>query len=125
VRNDDWDVLILDMSLPLRSGLEVLEDVHHTKKHLPVLILSFHSEQQYGLRMLKAGAAGYVNKGTGLTDIVEAIRKVVSGGKYMSPALAEHFVRELSGNLPQAPHETLSNREYMVMCMLGQGKTPT
>jgi len=124
VRREDWDVLILDISLPLRNGMEVLQEVRRSKPRLPVLILSVYPEEQFGIRVLKAGAAGYLNKATALDELVTAINRVIAGGKYVSPALAERFAYELSGDLNRTPHEMLSDREYDVMRMLGAGKPP-
>ena len=124
-RKGDWDVLVLDVSLPQRNGMEVLQEVRRSKPHLPVLILSVYPEEQFGIRVLKAGAAGYMNKASALDELVAAIRKVVAGGKYVSPTLAERFAFELSGDLTKAPHELLSDREYDVMRMMGAGKPPS
>lgn len=124
VRAERWDVLVLDLSMPVRGGLEVLHDVKQVAPQLPVLILSMYPESQYGIRALRAGAAGYMNKECALDDLVNAIQKVVAGGKYVSPALAERLAFELSGNLNREPHELLSDREYDVMCMIGAGKSP-
>lgn len=124
VRAEHWDVLVLDLSMPVRGGLEVLHDVKQIAPHLPVLILSMYAESQYGIRALRAGAAGYMNKECALDELVIAIQKVVSGGKYVSPTLAERLAFELSGNLHKEPHELLSDREYDVMCMIGAGKSP-
>ena len=125
VRKEEWDVLVLDVSLPLRNGMEVLQEVRRSKPRLPVLILSVYPEEQFGIRVLKAGASGYINKASALDDLVAAIRKVVGGGKYISPALAERFAFELSGDRAKAPHELLSDREYDVMRMMGAGKPPS
>jgi DNA-binding NarL/FixJ family response regulator len=124
IRSERWDVLVLDLSMPVRGGLEVLHDVKQICPNLPVLILSMYPENQYGIRALRAGAAGYMNKECALDELVAAIQKVVSGGKYVSPSLAERLAFELSGNLNKEPHELLSDREYDVMCMIGAGKSP-
>lgn len=124
VRAERWDVLVLDLSMPVRGGLEVLHDIKQLVPTLPVLILSMYPESQYGIRALRAGAAGYMNKECALDELVVAIQKVVAGGKYVSPSLAERLAFELSGNLSKEPHELLSDREYDVMCMIGAGKSP-
>lgn len=124
IRSERWDVLVLDLSMPVRGGLEVLHDVKQICPNLPVLILSMYPENQYGIRALRAGAAGYMNKECALDELVAAIQKVVAGGKYVSPSLAERLAFELSGNLNKEPHELLSDREYDVMCMIGAGKSP-
>ena len=121
----DWDVLVLDLSMPGRSGLDVIQTLRDLKPKLPILVLSMHPEDQYAIRLLKSGIAGYVNKETALDSLVNAIRKVVAGGKYVSTALAEKLAFDLSGSNSQTPHEALSDREYRVLCMLGEGKTIT
>jgi DNA-binding NarL/FixJ family response regulator len=124
IHAERWDVLVLDLSMPVRGGLEVLHDVKQMAPTLPVLILSMYPESQYGIRALRAGAAGYMNKECALDELVTAIQKVVAGGKYVSPSLAERLAFELSGGLNKEPHELLSDREYDVMCMIGAGKSP-
>jgi two-component system, NarL family, invasion response regulator UvrY len=124
-RTGEWDVLVLDVSLPDRSGLEVLKDVRRLQPRLPVLVLSMHPEEQYAVRLLRAGAAGYLTKKAAARDLVTAVRKVLSGGKYVSPALAERLadVVELSADPTRAPHDSLSDREYQVFRLLAMGKT--
>jgi len=124
VRRESWDVLVLDLAMPHRSGMEVLQEVRRIAPDMPVLVLSVYPEEQYGIRVLRAGAAGYMNKETALDELVHAIRKVVNGGRYVSPSLAERFAFELSGDVKMSPHEMLSDREYEVMVMLGSGKSP-
>lgn len=124
-RTSEWDVVILDVSLPDKSGLEVLKELRRLQPRLPVLILSMHPEEQYAVRLLRAGAAGYLTKKAAAKDLVTAVRKVLSGGKYVSPDLAERLahVVELHGDPTRAPHESLSDREYQVFRMLAAGKT--
>lgn len=119
------DVVLLDISMPGRSGLEVLH--HLTRAHpiLPVLVFSMHPESQYAVRAFKAGAAGYLTKDTIPAELVTAIRQVVRGGRYVSPALAEHLVLEVTAGRNQPPHERLSDREYQVLCLLAAGRTVT
>ena len=124
VRKEDWDVVVLDISLPVRNGMEVLQAIKHSHPKLPVLMLSTYPEDQFGMRVLRAGAAGYMNKECALDDLVSAIHKVVAGGKYVSPTLAERFAFELCGDLKKEAHEYLSDREYDVMRMLGTGRLP-
>lgn len=119
---ESWDLLILDIQMPGRSGFEVLDEVRKKQPGLLVLILSAYPEDQLGLRTLKAGAAGYVTKQTADPDLISAIRKVMTGGKYISPALAETLAESLSRPSGQAPHESLSYREFQVMQMLADGK---
>ena len=119
----DWDVVVLDITMPGRSGLDVLKDVKLEKPKLPILVLSIHPEVQYALRVLKAGASGYMTKESAPDELVEAIRKVYRGGKFVSQSLAERLAGDLERDINRAPHETLSDREYEVMCMIASGKT--
>ena len=125
VRGGDWDVVILDLSLPGENGIEVLKQLRTAHPRLPVLVLSMHSEAQYGLRALKAGAAGYMTKESASECVVPAIKKVLSGGKYVSAALAEKLASSLGTDHDKAPHELLSDREYQVLCRIAAGKTLT
>jgi len=120
-----WDVLVLDITMPGRSGLEILKDVKHLKPGLPVLVLSMHAEEQFATRTLKAGASGYLNKESAPEELVKAIRKVCSGGKYVSATQAERMVGELTGDVDKLPHQLLSDREYEILCLIASGKTPT
>jgi two-component system invasion response regulator UvrY len=122
LRDSAWDVLVLDLNMPGRSGLEVLEDVKLRWPKLPVLVLSMHPEDQYAIRVLKAGAAGYMTKESAPDELVAAIRKVHAGGKYVSPAAAELLAHGLEGG-GKPRHESLSNREYQVLCELAAGRT--
>jgi two-component system, NarL family, invasion response regulator UvrY len=118
----EWDILVLDINMPGRSGLEVLREVRAHYPRLPVLVLSSAPEDQLGIRVLKAGAAGYLNKQAAPEQLVEAIRKVITGGRYISGRLAERLATEIARpNRP--PHEQLSDREFQVMQMLGAGKS--
>jgi DNA-binding NarL/FixJ family response regulator/signal transduction histidine kinase len=122
IRKQDCDVVMLDITMPDKSGLEVLKQIKKERLKLPVIILSVHSEEQYALRVLKSGAAGYMTKESAPDELVKAIRKVVSGGKYLSSSLAERLAFDLESK--EGPlHETLSNREFQVMCMIASGKT--
>jgi DNA-binding NarL/FixJ family response regulator len=123
VREQDWDVLVLDLSLGDRSGLEVLKEVKQMRPHLPILILSMHAEEQYARRAFKAGATGYITKYSPRAELVKAINKVIEGGVYISPALAERLVIDLGSRTGGAPHETLSDREFEVMRLIASGKT--
>jgi two-component system invasion response regulator UvrY len=118
-----WDVAVLDLSLGGRSGLEVLAELKRIHPQLPVLILSMHSEEQYARRAFKAGAAGYITKDSPRAELLKAINKVMKGGKYVSPALAEQLVFDLERGSDRPPHETLSNRELEVMIHLAAGKS--
>lgn len=125
VQAQDWDVLVLDITMPGRSGLDILKDLRQLKPRLPILILSMHAEEQFATRMLKAGASGYLNKESAPEELVKAIRKVCAGGKYVSPAQAERMVSELTGGSDKSPHELLSDREYEILCLIASGKTAT
>ncbi|MEA2144359.1 MAG: hypothetical protein QOI64_2789 [Solirubrobacteraceae bacterium] len=122
-REQDWDVVMLDLSLGDRGGLEVLKELKQTRPRLPVLILSMHSEEQYARRAFKAGAAGYVTKDSPRAELVKAVNKVISGGRYVSAALAERLIIDLGSDTDRAPHEALSDREFEVMRLLASGKT--
>ena len=125
VKKNNYDVIILDISIPDRSGLEILKDLQDAKHRRAILILSMHPEEQYAIRALKAGASGYLTKGGEPEELIKAIRKVSSGGKYVSPFLAEKLATDLNAGPEQPPHEMLSDREYQVMTMLASGKSST
>lgn len=123
VKKQDWDIVVLDITMPGRSGLDVLKELKQLRPKLPVLILSMHSEDQFGMRVLKAGAAGYMTKENVPEELVKAIKKVLSGGKYISPYLAEQLAFNLEDDSERPIYEKLSDREYHVMCMIASGKT--
>ncbi|MGL4651332.1 MAG: response regulator [Caldilineaceae bacterium] len=123
VNANGCDVLVLDISMPGRSGLDILHEIRHLRPDLPVLILSMHPEEQYAIRVLKAGAAGYMTKDTALDELVGAIQHVIAGGRYVSPGLAEKLALGLSGQLDKLPHQTLSDREYTVLLRIGAGSS--
>ena len=118
-----WDIVILDINMPGRSGLDVLRELKKARPSLPVLVLSVYPEDQFAIRVLKAGASGYMGKESATEDLIGAIRKVLAGGRYVSATLAEKLALGLSAPTAQAGHETLSNREYEVMSMIATGKT--
>jgi two-component system invasion response regulator UvrY len=120
---NDWNVVVLDISLPDRSGLDALIELKERYPDLPVLILSMLPEDQFAVRALQAGAAGYISKQNAPDELVRAIRRVLSGKKYVSDALNEKILNSLGIGAPQPPHAILSNREFQVMCMLASGKT--
>jgi DNA-binding NarL/FixJ family response regulator len=122
-QEQSWDIVVLDLSLGDRSGLEVLKELKKVRPRLPVLILSMHSEEQYARRAFKAGAAGYITKDSPRSELRQAIGKVVRGRKYVSPALAEKLVVDLERGEDRPPHETLSDREFEVTCLIASGKT--
>jgi DNA-binding NarL/FixJ family response regulator len=119
----DWDVAVLDYSMPGRGGVELLTDVRHDYPDRPVLILSIYPEDPHGLRALKAGAAGYITKESAGDELTRAVKKVATGGRYISPTLAEKLAMRLTPEQERPPHERLSDREYRVMWLLASGKT--
>jgi DNA-binding NarL/FixJ family response regulator len=120
---ESWEIVVLDINMPGKSGLEALKDMKTRFPKIPVLILSMFSEDQYGLRAIKAGASGYLKKVSAPTELVSAIRKIVSGGKYISHSLAEKLVDTIDMDTNKPLHETLSDREYQIMCLISSGKT--
>ncbi|HVM48138.1 MAG TPA: response regulator transcription factor [Candidatus Acidoferrum sp.] len=122
VSKENWDVLVLDITMPGRSGLDVLQEVKRLRPKLPVLVLSMHPEDQFAVRMLKSGAAGYLTKESAGEELAGAIRKVIAGGRYVSPSLAERMASYLDMDVLKAPHERLSDREYLIFRMIASGK---
>lgn len=123
VREDAFDVILLDISMPGRSGIDVLKHLKTEKPDLPVLILSMYPEDQYAIRALKAGASGYLTKDSAPEQLIGAIRKVHAGGRYVSSTLAEKLALELTGGDGKDLHLKLSDREYEVMCRIASGQT--
>ena len=123
VRNSDFSVVVLDITMPGIMGLDVLKQLRSEEPDLPILILSMHSEEQYAVRVLRAGASGYLTKASAPDQLLGAIRKVSRGGKYVSASLAEKLAYELDAESEKLPHETLSDREYQVLCLIASGKT--
>ena len=123
IRSIHVDVVVLDIAMPGRSGLDVLLHLKRERPSLPVLVLSIHPEDQYAVRVLKAGACGYLTKESAPDQLIAAIRKVVVGGKYVSPSLAEKLAFDLESDVDKPLHETLSDREYEVLCLIALGKT--
>jgi DNA-binding NarL/FixJ family response regulator len=119
----DFDVVVLDIAMPGRSGLDILKELKSGKPELPVLILSIHPEEQYAVRVLRAGASGYLTKDSAPDELITAIRKVSRGKKYISASLAEKLAYDLEISAVKPFHETLSDREYEVMCLIASGKT--
>jgi two-component system invasion response regulator UvrY len=120
---NDYDVVLLDISMPGRSGLDILKQLKTERPKLSVLVLSMYSEEQYAMRALRAGASGYMTKESAPDELIEAIRKVSTGRKYISPTVAEKLAFSLEASDERPPHENLSDREYQVMCMIASGKT--
>lgn len=123
VWKEKWDLVILDINMPGRNGLEVLGDLKKEKPKMPVLVLSMFSEAEYALRALKAGAAGYVSKQSVSRELIDAVKKALSGGRYVTPALAEKLAASLGREGEALPHEALSDREFEVMKLLAAGKS--
>jgi DNA-binding NarL/FixJ family response regulator len=123
VRDQNWDIVVLDISLGDRSGLEVLKELRQIRPRLPVLILSMHSGEQFARRALKAGASGYITKDSPRAELVKAVNKVISGGRYISPAVAENLIFDLESDTGRPPHEALSDREFEVLRLIASGKT--
>lgn len=119
---EDWDVVILDVTMPGRSGLEVLREIKKSKPKLPVLVLSMHPEGQFAVRVLKRGASGYMTKESAPEELVGAIKKVLAGGRYVSPSLAEKLANYVSGDAQKPPQEKLSDREFQVLRLIASGK---
>lgn len=123
IQSHDWDLLILDITMPGRGGLDVLRNLKALRPKLPVLVLSMHPENQYGKRVLKAGASGYMNKECAPEELMKAVGKLLGGGRYVSPALAETLALDLSRDDGRPAHETLSDREFEVLRKIASGKT--
>jgi two-component system invasion response regulator UvrY len=125
LRKKEWDVALLDIALPGKSGLDLLKELKTEWPKLPVLILSAHPEDQFAVRALKAGAGGYMTKESAPEELAKALRKIMAGGRYVSPALAEMLALGVTKDPTRTPHETLSDREYEVMSRIASGKTVT
>jgi two-component system, NarL family, invasion response regulator UvrY len=122
VNSDRWDIVILDLAMPGGNGLEALKQIKYDHPQLPVLILSMFPEDQYAVRTIKAGAAGYLNKESAPEELVQAIRKVLHGGEYISSAVADELVLHARHEDDQPLHKHLSDREYQVLCLIASGK---
>ena len=118
-----WDIVLLDVNMPGRNGLDVLQDLKRLYPTLPVVILSAFPERDYAVRAFKLGASGYVSKQSASGELLAAIKKALAGGRYITPVLGEALAATLAGDIPIAPHETLSNRELQVLRMVALGKT--
>jgi two-component system invasion response regulator UvrY len=123
VYHEAWDILILDFSMPGKSGLDVIKELRRERPELPVLVLSMHPEAELAPRLLKAGVSGYLMKESATAELVNAIRKIHGGGRYVSPALAEKLAGDLSWEKGRQPHELLSDREYQVLLCIAAGNT--
>ncbi|PYU53572.1 MAG: DNA-binding response regulator [Acidobacteria bacterium] len=123
VRLQNWDIVILDISMPGKSGLDILDDLKRLRPKLPILLLSMHPEEQYARRALKAGASGYLTKESVPDELKLAVRKIVAGGRYVSATLAERLAYDLRSGVDAPVHELLSDREFQVLRMIASGKT--
>ena len=123
VGRTDYDLVLLDISLPGRSGLDILKQLKCMKPALPVLVLSMHPEEQYAIRSIRAGASGYLTKESASQELIEAIRKVAQGKRYITSSLAERMAFQIELDTKKSLHEALSDREYQVFCMIASGKT--
>lgn len=122
-RQQDFDVMLLDISLPDRNGIEILKQIKKDRPYLAVLMLSMHNEHEFAIRALKAGAAGYLNKQSAPAQLVVAIRQVAAGNKYVSPAVAQELANIINIDADKPLHATLSDREYQTLCFIAAGKT--
>jgi two-component system, NarL family, invasion response regulator UvrY len=125
LRKNEWDVALLDITLPGKSGLDLLKELKAARPKLPVLVLSVHPEDQFAVRVLRAGAEGYMTKESAPEELVRAIRRILAGGRYVSSTLAEKLAASVRKDSTCTPHETLSDREYEVMCRIASGRTVT
>lgn len=125
VKQQAWDVVVLDITMPGKSGLDLLKELKHLRPNLAVLVLTMHQEEQYASRMLKAGARGYLTKGSAGTEVVKAIRTVCAGGVYVSDSLAGKLAVAGEFDVHESPHAGLSDREFQVLTMIASGKTVT
>lgn len=123
VRIQNWDIVILDISMPGQSGLDILNDLRRLRPKLPILLLSMHPEEQYARRALKSGAAGYLTKESVPEELKRAVRQIVAGGRYVSATLAEKLACDLRSGVDVPVHELLSDREFQVLRMIASGKT--
>jgi DNA-binding NarL/FixJ family response regulator len=123
VMAEDFDLVIVDISMPGRSGLELIEDIRHAKPDIPLLVVSAHAERDYAVRALKLGAAGYVPKQEAPDILIGAVRKILDGGRYISPSLAELLAGTLAGGSGECSHDSLSNRELQVLKLIASGKS--
>jgi DNA-binding NarL/FixJ family response regulator len=123
VRTKEWDAVVMDVNMPGRSGPEALQDLKREHPRLPVLVLSMYAEDQYAVRMIKAGADGYVTKASASNDVCKALKQLLAGEKYISASVGEHLALVVKADSEQPLHETLSDREFQVLRLIGSGKT--
>jgi DNA-binding NarL/FixJ family response regulator len=123
LKADSYDMVILDITMPGPNILDLVKQIHQVKPQMPILVLSIHPEEQYAVRVLRSGASGYLTKESAPEELVNAVRKVAKGGKYVSAALAEKLLFTLGTDQEKLPHDNLSDREYQALCMIAAGKT--
>jgi two-component system invasion response regulator UvrY len=123
ITTQDWDIVLLDINIPGRNGLEVLREIKRLQPRTPVLVVSAYPEEEFAIRALKLGASGYLNKGSASDEVLAAANKVMAGGKYVTAVLAEKLAATLGGDVQQSPHESLSSRELQVLQMIAKGRT--
>lgn len=123
IKEQSFDLIVLDLDLPGKSGLDLLQEIKRDCPNLPVLILSIYPEEQFAVRVLRAGAAGFISKDSAPDDLVKAARKILKGGKYISERVAEFLLMHSGTDRVAVPHEKLSDREFQILCLLGTGKT--
>ena len=117
-----WDIVVLDVTMPGRSGLEVLKEIKRARPQMPVLMLSMHPEDQFAMRLLKAGASGYLSKESATSELIGAVKKAMAGGRYLSAAFAEKMAAFMVSDIQTHAHEKLSDREFMILRMIAAGK---
>lgn len=123
IKKNEYDVVLLDLKMSGMNGIEVMKHIKSIKPSVPIIVLSMHAEDQYAVRTIKAGASGYITKETAGDNLISAVRRVASGGKYISPTLAETLAESVAGGGSELPHENLTDREFQVLCMIASGKT--
>ncbi len=123
VWKEEWDVVLMDITMPGRGGLDVLKDIKQEKAKLPVIVLSMHSEDQYAIRALKLGACGYIRKDGVGQELVQAVTTALAGSRYITPSIAQKLALHLQHEKEGPPHDALADREYQVMCLIALGKT--
>src|SRR5919197_5253522 len=124
-RKKPWDIVVLDITMPRRSGLELLKDLKPERPNVPVLVLSVHPPEQYAVRVLRAGAAGYLTKESAPEELLTAIRHILRGGRYISPSVAETLAADLGRPADELPHHGLSDREFEILRLIASGKRPS
>lgn len=122
ISKEPWDIVLLDITMPGRSGLDVMHEIKKQRARLPVLVLSIHPESQFAVRALKLGAAGYMTKESAAEELVAAVKKVLAGGRYVSKSLAEALAMNLSSDAAKPPQELLSDREFQVLRLIAAGR---